>query len=368
MRKPLASSIALTLGLFALATPATNQAGQPFYGPTGKEAKATMTPPVELPLGSVTVGGLFSESLNTVYLDTMTALWRPGNAVLFYNGRNTYDDNSQYVWSPGLVLRYLVPDHDVILGINGYYDFINSQYENQFGNVGLGAEILTKWVDARFNYYLPTTDDIFMGNRTHRSSSTSTGTVTTGNTTTTTTTTTTRTQQFQTWEADLEGFNAEIGFLIPGLERYIETRIFGGYYQYNNPFGSDFEGFKARLEAHLLPGVIADVAYWDDAYLNGGHWVAGARVHVPFDIFNLARGRNPFEGAGEAFRPRQREFRERLSDSVIRSHEVKTVKGEIKVSDKITKKTSTSSTTTAPPPVITQPPTTPPPSTPGPIN
>jgi hypothetical protein len=351
MRKPLASSIALTLGLFVLAS-ATSQAGRPFYGPTGKEV-SPVQPPAELPLGSFTVGGAFSESLSAVHTDSMTALWRPGNAVVFYNGRNSYDDNGQYIYSPGLVFRYLVPDHDVIIGFNAYYDFIDSQYDNQFGNVGLGAEVLTKWVDWRFNYYLPTTDDIFMGSSDKRSTSTSvTGPVTVGNVTTTTTTTTTRARHYKTFEADLEGLNTEIGFLIPGLDRYIETRIFAGYYHYNNPFGQDFDGFKARLEAHLLPGVIADVAYWDDKYLNGGHWIAGARVSVPCDVFNIFRGRNPFEGAGEAFRPRQREFRERMSDMVIRSHEVKTVKsGPILTSDKSTSKTTTSTTVTEPPPV-----------------
>lgn len=358
MRKPLASSIALTLGLFALATPATHQAGQPFYGPTGKEAKATMTPPVDLPLGSLTLGGQFSESLSSVYLDTLTALWKPGNAVLFYNGRNTYNDSHQYFTSPGLVARYLVPDREMIFGVNAFYDQIDSQFDNQFGNVGFGAEILTKWVDARFNYYLPTTDDILAGSDTRRTTSSSTsGAVTNGNLIQTTTTTNTRTQRFRTYEASLEGWNAEIGFLIPGLDRYLETRVFGGYYHYDNPFGSDYEGFKARVEAHFLPGVIGDVAYWDDAYLNGGHWTAGVRVQVPFELFNLFQGRNPFEGASESFRPRQREFKERMSDMVIRSHRVKTVKSNpIEVSDQTTTKTQTNTIGTVPPPVVTPPP------------
>ncbi len=357
MPKPLASSIALTLGLFALATPATNQAGQPYYGPTGKEAKTHIEPPVELPLGSVTLGGQFSESLNTVYLDSLTALWTPGNAVLFYNGRNSYNDDSQYVYTPGLAFRYLVPDRDVIIGVNGYYDTIDSQYENQFGNFGFGAEILTKWVDARFNYYLPTADDVFLGSDRRISTSTSTSSpVTNGNLIQTTTTTRTRTERFRTHEAVLEGWNAEIGFLIPGLDRYMETRVFGGYYHYDNPFGSDYEGFKARLEAHLLPGVIGDVAWWNDAYLNGGHWTAGVRVQVPFDFFNLFKGRNPFEGAGESFRPRQREFKERMSDMVMRSHRVKTVKSEpIEVSDRTTTNTQTDTIGTVPPPVVAPP-------------
>lgn len=358
MRKPLASSIALTLGLFVLATPGSNQAGQPLYGPTGKESKEKIVAPVELPLGSITLGGQFADHLNSVYLDSLTALWRPGNAVLFYNGRNSYNDDGQYVWSPGFAVRYLVPDHDVIIGVNGYYEMIDSQYENEFGNFGFGAEILTKWVDARFNYYLPTTDDTFLGSDTRRSSSsTTTNPAQNGNLIQTTTVTTNRTQRFRTYEAVLEGWNAEVGFLIPGLDRYLETRIFAGYYHYDNPFGADYEGFKARLEAHLLPGVIADVQWYNDSYLSGGHWIGGVRVQVPFDMFNLCRGRNPFEGAGDAFRPRQREFKERLSDMVIRSHRVKTVKsGPVEVSDKTSTSTRTNTIGTVPPPLEEKPP------------
>ena len=95
-----------------------------------------------------------------------------------------------------------------------------------------------------------------------------------GNSINRTVTTRTRTQRFRTFEAELEGWNAEVGFLIPGLDRYIETRVFGGYYQYNHPFAADYEGFKARLEAHFLPGVIGNVEWWNDSYPNGGHWTA----------------------------------------------------------------------------------------------
>lgn len=361
MRKPLASSIALTLGFISLAVPGSNQAGQPLYGPSGKESNKTIVAPVEHPLGSMTLGGQFSEGLNSVYLDSLTPLWTPGNAVLFYNGRNTYNDSHQSVGSPGAVVRYLVPDHDIIIGVNGFYEAIDSQFDNQFTNFGFGAEILTKWVDARFNYYLPTSDDILAGSETRRSSSSDTSfPVRNGNLIQTTTITTTRTQRFRNYEAVLEGWNAEVGFLIPGLDRYMETRVFGGYYYYNNPFGSDYEGFKARLEAHFLPGVIGDVAWWNDAYLNGGHWTAGVRVQVPFDAFNIFHGRNPFEGAGEAFRPRQREFKERLSDMVIRSHRVKTVKSDaIEVSDQSSTSTRTNTIGTVPPkvPVPVPPPT-----------
>ena len=352
MHKPLAYSIALTLGFLALATPGSNQAGQPLYGPTGKDSKAKVVAPLEPVPGSITLGGEFSSHLQGIFLDSITPFWRPGDATVFLNTRSKYNDSHQYESSYGLGMRYLVPDRDVILGVNAFYDTIDSQFDNQFDSFGFGAEILTHWVDARFNYYLPASDDILAGTDHRKSTSRSvTGPVRNGNLLQTTTTTRTRRQTFQTFESELEGWNAELGFLIPGLDRYMETRVFGGYYRYNNPFASDYEGWKARLEAHFLPGVIGNVEWWNDSYLNGGHWTADVRVSVPFSFFNLFSGRNPFEGAGEAFRPRQREFRERVSDMVIRSHRVKTVKsGSIEESDKTSTSTQTNTVGTVPPP------------------
>ena len=351
MRTTLASSIAITLGLFALATPGTNQAGQPLYGPPGKDAKVNVAGPLDPVPGSLTLGGEFADNLTGIYLDSITPFWRPGNAVIFLNTRSKYNDSHQYESSYGLGMRYLVPDRDVIFGINAYYDSIDSQFDNQFDNLGFGAEILTRWVDARFNYYLPTSDDILVHTtRRTNSNRTVTGPVTVGNQIQTTTTTRTRRQTFQTFEAELEGWNAEVGFLIPGLDRYMETRVFGGYYHYNNPFAEDYEGFKARLEAHFLPGVIGNVEWWNDRYPNSGHWTADVRVSVPFSFFNLFSGRNPFEGASESFRPRQREFRERLSDMVVRSHRIKTVKsGKIETSDDSSTSTQTTTIGTVPP-------------------
>ena len=376
MRKPLASSIALTLSCIALLTPGANQAGQPILGPTGKDTKDKMVAPEDPVPGMITLGGRFSEHLQSVYLDSLTPFWRPGNAVVFLDTRNTYNDSHQYESSYGLGVRYLVPDHDIIIGANAFYDSLDSQFDNQFHSFGFGGEILTHWIDARFNYYLPDSDDILSGSDQRKSKSTTvSGVLQQGDLLTRTVSTRTRSRTFRTFEAQLEGWNAELGFLIPGVERYMETRVFGGYYHYNNPFTHDYEGFKARLEAHFLPGLIGNVEWWNDAYLKGGHWSADIRASVPFSFFNLFSGRNPFEGAGDAFRPRQREFRERLSDMVMRSHDVKTVKsGEIKESDKISNKTTTHFIGTVPRPGPspsprgnpTPPPTTPPPTTPPP--
>ncbi len=268
----------------------------------------------EDPAGLLTVGALFSEHLTGGYIDTVTGLYatQDRNSFLFLDSRYHYEDNTQFLDETGLGFRQRLPGRDVILGVNGFYDSLRTQNDHEIKQLGLGAEILTRWIDARFNYYRPEDDRFETGRFRTREVFNLPGGVLT------------QTRSLKTYEQGLEGFNAEIGFLIPGLDRYAEVRLLGGYYRYDNPFGSPYEGFKGRLEARLLPGLIADLEYWDDAKLMGGHWTAGVRASVPFSLVNLVRGRNPFEDAGEYFKPRGRDFQERMSEMVIRSHRVQT--------------------------------------------
>ena len=315
-----------------------------------------------LPAGMITFGGKSSSQLQSGYVDSLLPFWAPGDFTVFLNSRATLDDSSQFLSSTGLGARYLVPGHDVILGANAYYDSIDSQYGNHFDQLGLGAEVLTRWVDARFNYYLPDNSQPEIDRTTHESVTRRSGAVF-GNQVGPRRILVQQ-QQFKTVkkttdirsEAALEGFNAEIGFLVPGLDQYMELRLFAGAYHYDNPLGEDYSGFKARAEARLLPGVIANVEYWDDTYMTGGHWVGELRVTMPFSFYNLASGRNPFEGAAEMFTPRARDFRERLSDMVLRSHRVLTTTGSSSNSSQSTSvKTDTVNVINLRPPVTASP-------------
>ena len=280
----------------------------------------------DLPPGNVTLGGLFSEHASGVYLDSITGLWatRKADAFLFLDSRYHYEDNGQFINGTGLGFRKLLPDQKVILGVNAFWDSISSARDNDFQQLGLGAEILTEWVDWRFNYYLPD-DNIYEVGRSSESHTHESLSPDVRGGSFIDLVRTTHTQHFKQYEGALEGFNTELGFLIPGVEKYIEMRIFAGYYHYDNPFGHDFNGFHGRLEAYLLPGVVAGVEYWDDAALMGGHWTGELRVSVPFSIVNLVHLRNPFAGIGDYFTPRRRSFDERMGDMIIRSHRIQTV-------------------------------------------
>jgi hypothetical protein len=325
------------------------------------ETKSVQTPEVsrrtwfpEDPGGQVTLGGLFSEGGTGAFLDSVTGLWAPRerDAFLFLDSRYHWEDNSQFISSVGLGFRKQLPGRDVILGVNAFWDSLHGAEGSDFSQLGLGAELLTRWVDARFNYYSPEDDQVEIRSRHERRSESSLGPeFTSGAFIARDLRESTRRQSFSRYEAALEGYNGELGVLIPGLDRYAEVRVFGGYYHYHNPFGSDFQGFKGRLEARVLPGVIADVEYWEDAALMGGHWTAGVRVSVPFSIVNLVTGHNPFAGIEENFTPRRREFKERLTDMIIRSHRIQTTSsGEIPTGDETTTSVTTIPVRSVPPP------------------
>jgi|GEM_PF-1292859 len=276
--------------------------------------------PLEKPItGSLTFGYQGSEHLNTGFVDSLTPLWTPGNSVLFYNSRFSLDDNSQNVTSYGLVYRARVAD-ELIVGANIYYDSLDSAYDHHFDQLGLGVEVLSKWVDFRANYYLPDQKKERISHTVRRENIRDTETSFGG----TSVTDTDSRRNFDRFEGSLEGFNTELGFLVPGLDKVAEVRVLGGYYHYLNPFGRDYDGFKGRLEARIRQGLIADVEYWQDQQLTGGHWTGSLRVSLPCNVFNIFAGKNPFEGAEEAFGPPSGDFGDRMSEMVIRSHRVKT--------------------------------------------
>ncbi|MGB8169017.1 MAG: inverse autotransporter beta domain-containing protein [Chthoniobacteraceae bacterium] len=291
-----------------------------------KENQKLVVPPEkEMPRGMVTLGVKASSDLTSGFLDSILPVWNPGDLFLFLDTRTTFDSDDQLLGSYGLGTRYLVPDHDVIIGFNAFYDSIHSRAGNDFDELGLGAEILTKWVDARFNYYLPETKRYEISRHSDHEFGSQVGPVFRNRIAPRIIalqqekSTRDRRSTARRYEYAVEGWNAEVGLLIPGLDRYMEVRLFAGAYGYG-----DAVGFKGRVEARPLPGVIANIEYWEDSKLTGGHWTGELAVSVPFSLFNLASGRNPFEGFSDSFRPRQREFRERLSDMIIRSHRVMT--------------------------------------------
>ena len=281
--------------------------------------------------GRLTIGTRIGESAEG-YLDILQPILSGENSLIFLNPKLSGSDNDEEEISIGLGARLLIPDHGVIFGANIFYDERRTSRDNTFDQIGAGVEMLTEWVDARANYYWPEdkqreidrrgeTDvdrqsfnflsDIYaqqhqlLQDQTLR------------------TVTTTTSREFVRYEAPLEGFDAEVGIRLPGLPEWLETRVFGGYYKFRGDFTEDIKGVRGRLEVRALPALFLDAEVYEDKKLTGSDYFVGARVNVPFDLANLARGRNPFAGITDDVKAGRREFRERMSEMIIRDPHVR---------------------------------------------
>ncbi len=302
-----------------------NQTGvSPVLGPG---SDATYRDPFQ-----ITAGGRFNDNLSEGTLELLAPIISNQENMIGINGRFRFNDDDQQMASVGIVTRFLLEDPGVVLGANAFYDYFSSPNDNSFNQFGFGAEALSKWVDARFNYYLPESKDVVLDSTT----STQTTSSVSGNRRTTVTTTT----ETLLIETAVEGWNAEIGLLLPYIEEWLAVRTFVGYSSYENPSTNedDFEGFKARIEVRPVDAVILDVIYHEDDRLMGSNWTFGARVSVPIAVGSG----DVFSGVGESFRSSSASLRARMTENVLRSP------ATLVVSAAQTRTTTTSTTQTIP--------------------
>ena len=194
-----------------------------------------------------------------------------------------------------------MPEQEVIVGANVFYDRLQSARDNDFDQLGLGVEVLTRWVDARFNYYLPENDRYEIDRHTTRDVSRSLGDEFVSNGfINRDLSESSRTRSFKRYEAALEGWNGEVGFLIPGLDRYAEVRLYAGYYQCDNR--SATRGLRwARLEAHCA-GRHRRSGILGRRRARRRPLDAGVRVSVPFSIIKVRHSPQSDRGSANILR------------------------------------------------------------------
>lgn len=274
-------------------------AGTAAWGKQPAESAAPMDP------GRLTLGGRFGDVQEYV-ADALVPVWKPGRSILFLDLRGSALETEAQELNAGLVARYLCPEHPVILGANLFYDTRWTENDSTFGQVGAGAELLSKWVDLRANYYLPVTDEQVL------TESEEVTTASNGRMRTTTTT------LLRTYEEALQGFDAEAGVWLPLLDQIAPTAVFAGYYRFTSDFESDVSGVKFRIESRLHPNVTLDAEWYEDDELNQTDYFVGVRVHLPIDFWNGLRfDRSP----GSNVRP----FEARMGNMVYRDFRIRTL-------------------------------------------
>lgn len=346
----------------------------PAAASAGKESKAvTLEDRWSLPGtfgGGVKTTGDYTDGNLFLVVPLHSSLGREGilgGDVLFLEPYTSWGERREVAASLGLGWRHLFNDQSVTaitrhdghqasfmeegwyVGGNIFVDMLDTEADNQFWQLGFGIEAGTRYLEVRGNYYLPLSDRQLAEEIRTRETFTSTSTRTiqsttplnqpfaTGNTiqqdalfTTrraTTTSTTTIERLFQRFEDGMEGWDAEVAVLVPGLDKYCDLKLIGGYFKFDNqPFGpqtggtGNVEGWKAGVELRPVPALVLTATWYEDERFVGDDWLFGLRMELPFEMGDLGDGKTFWKRISDSFRPRRRHLAERLAEPVHRQN------------------------------------------------
>lgn len=287
----------------------------------------------EAPDMSWTMGMQAGEGSAEIFGDAIVPVYFTKSGAFLVNVRGSGSDNEEEEANAGLVYRHLFPEKDLIVGGNIFYDSRWTAHDNRFDQMGVGLELLSRWIDARANLYLPENKEVLVDSFTDQTveQRTSGGwrdpyaeSYHIAQDYVRRTETITTTYLFERFEQAREGWDAEVGVKLPVPDSLGEYRLFAGYYNWDAQYTREDEisGFKARAEARILPALFLDASWYEDKELNGSDWFIGARLSLPFDLGLLAEGKNPFAGAFS--RPKPAPFAARLFEMVIRDLKIQT--------------------------------------------
>lgn len=162
-----------------------------------------------------------------------------GNGLLFGDARLNYGNEGGLAYTFGGGYRQYIPAWDAVIGANIFSDR-DDLTGAHFRQWGAGAEILAHGWEVRGNVYSP------YGNKSRQIGSR----VNPGS------------AEFQgnnvifdridTFSEALQGFDAEMGWLMPGkFSERIDLRVFGGGYYYEGEGVPGFSGFSTRMQADI---------------------------------------------------------------------------------------------------------------------
>ena len=357
-------------------------------GPVAKESKEVIpAEPHPMHFGSFNTGVKTSDVYTEGNISLLVPLWSTfGNdgtlegGHVFLTPYSSLGEGGELANSLGLGWRYLFSDQSVsalrdtdstagfltegfYVGANVFVDNLRTHFDNDFWQLGVGAEVGTRYLEVRGNYYVPFDSSRKLAERstsTRRFTNTSSSshlqtsptygplsatenaigqdvTLTTSLVTTRRTTTTTVRTITSLFEEGMEGWDVEAAVLVPGLDKYLDVTLLAGYYSFDNqPFGpqrggsGETEGWKLGLEVRPVPAVVLTGTWYEDEGLTGSDWVVGAGLQIPL-------------GADwkDAFKSRRRHLIERMAEPVARQNAAIKTALSVDQDQKVTSKTRT---------------------------
>ena len=265
------------LGLFAALLFSTAAAPSPSFAAKSKAAAKAVAPPAAeaatLPAAELTLGFQSRQSETEGIGDLLLPLWSPGGkGLLFLNPRTAFTDHSAEEGNLGLGYRHLLPDLNLILGANVFFDYRDVPAGN-YSQWGFGLELLSPWIDARANYYDPDDKKLVVASETETTSRQSVRTSSGWSdvypeghgfyqdyVVSRTLLAETFSRTFEQYQQPLGGYDFEVGLRLPLPARpeTAEARVFAGYYDFDRDYGPDAKGWKARAELRLASSLFLD--------------------------------------------------------------------------------------------------------------
>lgn len=154
------------------------------------------------------------------------------NALLFWQGRYSYQSDTDATANLGIGWRKLSEDKTSLIGFNAFYDY---GFQHDLSRVGLGAEYFNNLAEYRANFYFPTSSDRQTGESNYLRA--------------------------------VQGLDYEVGSTLtnaPWLGFYAS-----GFY-YNNKYNDDEKGYKLRSTLQLYPRLSLEMGY-TNSNLEKGH-------------------------------------------------------------------------------------------------
>jgi hypothetical protein len=244
-----------------------------------------------------------------------------GGSLFFAEPYFTWGEEGELTGSLGLGFRHLFSNEPVgggnrvsgllaeglFVGANVFADYKHTQADANLWQLGLGIEAGVRYLEVRANYYIPLTDESIGSYDVTELTQTSSG----GRPAIRASTRT-----IDIIEEPMEGWDAELALLIPGLDKYFDVRLIGGFYSFEtNSSGSallysgDVEGWKAGVEVRPVPAVVLAGMWYEDENLVEDNWMVSVRLEIPLG-----------KPASESFTPRRRHLQERLLEPVHRQN------------------------------------------------
>jgi hypothetical protein len=297
--------------------------------------------------GDFTEGSLF---LVQPLLNTIDGGSTVGGDVLFVEPYLTWGNGGEFGASLGLGYRHLFSSqtHEeavktkvagfltegFFVGANTFLDFANTRNDSDFWQLGVGLEAGTRYLEVRANYYVPLSDESILDRRVSSTSNVRTTNQSTGTVRRTTTTRTTTRTTTELFEETMEGFDIEAALLVPYVDRYLDMKLIGGFYDFqgDRSRASDFAGWRLGVEARPLASMVVFAHWYDRDNFYQDNWIAGVRFEIPL-------GANRKEG----FTTRRRHLAERMFEPVRRQNSSITTSGTVE--EVVSVDTTTSSTT-----------------------